>query len=219
MKKKIVIFNIVMFVLILIADYFYMQDWSLIPKSIGSGLFVLQAIGNFVYILKNNKPIKFAIWQIVALAVAMLGDIFLNINFIVGGIIFAIGHVLFFIAYCQISKIHWKDLIYGFVIFAISLLIILFLPILNFYNNSYLVLCLSYAFIISFMVGKAFSNLLSKKSKITLFIFIGSVLFFISDFSLLLSSFGNVRNAVYLCLITYYPAQSLLANSIYFSEN
>ena len=69
--------------------------------------------------------------------------------------------------------------------------------------------------IISFMLGKAISNSLRQTNMTNLIIVIGSLLFFISDFMLMLKSFADLPVAGYLCLGTYYPAQFLLAFSLF----
>ena len=76
-------------------------------------------------------------------------------------------------------------------------------------------ICCFYALIISFMVGKAISNILKENNFTNIIIMIGSILFFISDFMLLLNKFGNIIVTNYLCLGTYYPAQFLLAFSLF----
>ena len=75
--------------------------------------------------------------------------------------------------------------------------------------------CCAYAFIISFMVGKAISNLLKEKNSTNKIIVIGSILFFISDLMLMLNKFGNIPGTSYLCLGTYYPGQFILAFSLF----
>lgn len=50
-------------------------------------------------------------------------------------------------------------------------------------------------------------------------IVLGSILFYISDFMLLLNVFGDVPGTSYLCLITYYPAQFILAFSLFVYGN
>ena len=77
------------------------------------------------------------------------------------------------------------------------------------------VVCCVYALIISLMVGKAIANFIKEKSKLNLIILIGSSLFFFSDFMLLFSVFSNLGLVfLALCLITYYPAEFILAYSI-----
>ena len=103
----------------------------------------------------------------------------------------------------------------GISILVFSLAIILFTPFLKFENNFMQGVCCVYAIIISFMVGKAISNLLNEKNSASKIIAIGSILFFISDFMLMLDKFGGISVASYLCLGTYYPAQFLLAFSLF----
>jgi uncharacterized membrane protein YhhN len=95
-----------------------------------------------------------------------------------------------------------------------SLLIIFNIPFLDFGSTLMKGVCSMYAIIISFMVGKTISNLLSEKNNTNKIIVIGSILFFISDFMLMLDVFGNIQVASYLCLSTYYPAQFLLGFSV-----
>ena len=65
------------------------------------------------------------------------------------------------------------------------------------------------------MVGKALSNFVASRNLQNLIILLGSVLFFISDLMLLLGKFANLPIIVdVLCLVTYYPAEILLALSI-----
>ena len=100
---------------------------------------------------------------------------------------------------------------------AIALSIILFIPFLDFESQLMLGVCCTYAVIISFMVGKAISNVWQEKNLLNKVIVVGSILFFISDFMLMLDVFGNISTASYLCLATYYPAQFLLAFSLLIS--
>ena len=79
-------------------------------------------------------------------------------------------------------------------------------------DNAVLSLCSSSALVISLMVGKAVGNHLRLKQRRTLVLAVGSVLFFLSDFMLLLDIFADApRIAIWLCLLFYYPAQCLLA--------
>ncbi|MBE7074770.1 MAG: lysoplasmalogenase [Clostridiales bacterium] len=216
MKKSFIFINILMCLAVMIGDFCYMKYGTILIKGIASGLFVLTGIINLIYCIKNKLSLKFPIFLVCALFIAMLGDIFLNIEFIVGGIIFAIGHVIFIVAYCMLHKFKWLDLIFMASVLIPSILIVLFLPSLNFSDISLKVLCICYAAIISVMVGKSLSNLFRQKSFLNLNILIGSILFFVSDLMLLLSKFAKVPNTGTVCLLTYYPALFLLAFSIFF---
>jgi len=216
MKKTFSIVNILLISLVLILDILYMCIGGLWLKSITSALFVSIGIVNLVYAIKNKENnLKFPIILVVALFIAMLGDIVLNINFIAGAIIFAIGHVFYFFAYCNLVKFEWKDLIYGVCILIPSVLIITLVPLFDFGGILMEVVCVVYAIIISMMVGKALSNYIKEKTLINLIILIGSILFFVSDLMLLFDVFSNLPRIMgVLCLATYYPGQCILAHSI-----
>lgn len=208
-----------MILVVVALDLCYAIIGGLWLKAVASASFVLLGIFNLFFALKfkvDNK--KFCITLVVALFIAMLGDIILNINFLVGAILFAIGHVFYFIAYCFVSKFKATDLIYGAVLSIASSCIILFIPIFDFGGIVMKLLCLVYAVIISFMVGKATANLVREKTMLNLALLVGSVLFFFSDLMLLFDKFANVfQIAGVLCLASYYPAKALLAHSIFIS--
>jgi len=158
MKKKIFITNLILLFAILVMDVLYITLGGLLIKSIASALFVFTGIVNLFYCIKNKVELKFPIWLVCGLVFAMLGDILLEIEFIVGAALFAIGHVLYFVSYSKLRNFSWKDLIYGICIFIPSLLLILLLPVLEFESILMKIVCCIYALIISFMVGKAASN-------------------------------------------------------------
>ena len=216
MNKTCSILNIILIVAVLIGDVCYTILGGLWIKGLTSLGFVLIGIVNLIYIFKlDGANRKFCIIMLIGLIFAMLGDIVLNLFFIGGAILFAIGHVFYFIAYCALQSFKLKDLIFGAVIFVPSALIILLVPIFDFGGILMQIVCIVYALIISFMVGKSISNIIVKKSLINILLVIGSVLFFVSDFMLLLNVFGNVGEfADILCLATYYPAQCFLAYSL-----
>lgn len=215
MKKLFLILNAIMLTFILIFDVCYMIKGGLFFKAVASNLFVVTGLINLRYCIKKKKNLKFPIWMIVALIFAMLGDILLNINFYIGTIVFAIGHIFYFASYCMLQKLNTRDMICGISILAIALSVIFFTPFLDFGGPLMQGICCIYALIISFMLGKAISNVLKKNNLINIIIAIGSILFFISDIMLVLDKFGNISIAGYLCLGTYYPAQFLLAVSLF----
>jgi uncharacterized membrane protein YhhN len=153
--------------------------------------------------------------MLVGLTFAMCGDIVLNVWFIGGAILFAVGHVFYFVAYCFLQKFKWLDLIFGASIFIPSVLFITLAPIFDFGGIIMELVCIVYAIIISIMLGKAISNFVREKNLTNLLILIGSILFFFSDLMLLLNVFANL-SVVFdvLCLVTYYPAECILALSL-----
>lgn len=232
MTKKLNAYNITYLILIgltLIGDTFYILTGCADVINIGSNVwikalaslsFVAIGIVSLIFVLKNGLNKKFTIVMSIGLTIAMIGDILLDIIFIVGAIFFALGHVAFFIAYCFLHPFKWKDLIIGGTIAIASVLVVLLVPIFTL-DGIMLPLILCYATIISLMLGKAISNFIQDKSISNLLILLGSALFFFSDLMLLFYHFSTINiGATFciLCLITYYPAEILLALSPKYSK-
>ena len=214
MTKTFLVINSITLVFMLIFDVFYMISHGLLVKSIASIMFVTTGTVNFIYCIKNKSSLKFPIWMIVALVFAMLGDILLVLNFYLGALSFGIGHIFYFVSYCMLEKLNRRDFIYCIFISIFAISVILFAPFLDFGGDLMQTVCLAYAIIISFMVGKSISNLVKEKNRVNILIAIGSFLFIFSDCMLMLEMFGGISVASYLCLLTYYPAQFLLAFSL-----
>lgn len=222
MKKTWNVLNILLIIAVCIGDIFYMiYNDSLLIKSLTSAGFVILGIINLAYAIKNNTDKKkFAIIMLIGLTFAMLGDIVLELHFILGAGLFAIGHIFYFIAYCQLIPFRWKDLIYGAIIFIPVTLFIIFAPFFDFGGIVMELVCIIYAIIISCMVGKSISNYIQDKSLLHLFVLIGSILFMFSDFMLLLNVFADLPRIVgILCLASYYPAECILAYSLLLTKN
>ncbi len=220
MKKQIFfILNIILALAVLAGTICYMPPLSLGGlwlKSITSAGFVLIGLINLIYAILSKKiNLKFAIIMFIGLVFAMLGDILLEIDFMIGAIFFAIGHIFFFISYCFIEKFKWTDLIAGGIIFTIAVLVLTLVPLFNF-DTMMQMLCIFYALIISLMLGKAISNLIRKRNLLNILILIGSGLFFFSDLMLVFNVFTTIPGYILglLCLITYYPAECILAHTI-----
>ena len=190
---------------------------GLLVKAITSICFVLLGLVNLIYvILQKQNNLKFPITMAIGLFFAMLGDIMLNIEFIVGALLFAVGHVWYFIAYNFLQKFKTSDLIYGIAIFVPAIIFILFMPIFDFGSLLMKIIVMFYALIISFMVGKSLANLIAIPTRQNILITIGSILFFFSDLMLLMNVFGNLSPVFdVLCLATYYPAECILAFAIF----
>ena len=134
-KKNIFIINLCLMGLILALDISYMFYRALWLKSLTSLVFVAAGVVNLLFAKKQNAGLKFPIILCVALAVAMLGDIIINIEFMAGAIIFAVGHVFYFVAYCVLNKFKAFDLVYAFGIAVPSMAIVLFAPGLDYGGN------------------------------------------------------------------------------------
>lgn len=215
-KEYILFANLVLALLIWVGDCLYLRYNRLWIKSVTSGLFVAIGVVNLVYsILTKNKNIKFPIMMLTGLAFAMLGDVILEIQFIVGAALFAIGHVFFFVAYAVVERLRWSDMIYGLCILVPSVLLITLAPFFDFGGVLMEIVCVVYATVISCMVGKAIANFVRVKNTTYLVIVLGSLLFMISDLALLFNVFTSLPYAGAICLATYYPAEILLGFSIF----
>ncbi len=208
--------NVALILSIILGDICYLTLGGTLVKGLTSGLFVLLGLVNLTYAILQKRSLKFPIIMTIGLVFAMLGDILLNIEFIVGAIFFAIGHVWYFVAYSFIAKFKPSDLIYGVAIFIPSVLFILCMPIFDFGGVLMEIVCVVYALIISLMVGKALANLIAHQNCRNILLAVGSILFFFSDLMLLLNVFGDLSRAFdVLCLASYYPAECLLGVAIF----
>ena len=228
MKKIINPYNFLYLTFIictLVGNGFYITGSQLWVKALASASFLLIGVISLIFTIKNKGAnLRFAITMLVGLTLAMLGDILLEVNFIVGAASFALGHVAYFISYCILCKFKWTDLIAGGVLATASVLVILLVPIFTL-EPIMQVLIICYAIVISFMLCKALTNFIRQRNAINLILLIGSFLFFFSDLMLLLGNrdFTNLAPATQallgiLCLATYYPAEILLALSPRFDK-
>lgn len=220
MSKSMKLSNIVLILMILTGDVVYILTDVLLAKAVTSALFVILGIVNAIYSFSEiRKNHKFMYLLLTGLFCAFLGDVLLEIQFVVGAGFFALGHVFFFISYLTLEKFNWKDLIPGIILFVPCLLLIVLAPIFDFGGILLEVVAIVYALIISLMLGKAISNLIRKKTGLNIMLVVGSALFFFSDLMLLFSVFAHLPVVGILCLATYYPAEILLACSILFARD
>lgn len=215
MDKRYFKGNMVILALMLLFDILYMFNGKLLFKGYASILFLVAGVVNFTYCIENKASLNYPKWMVGALLCSMIADIVLNLNFYLGVVIFALAHVFYFISYSRLHKMNRRDFVCGAMIFLFTLAIINFTPFLNFGSSFMKGICSVYALIISLMVGKAISNAIEENTITNKMIAIGSILFLISDMMLMLNKFGNVPGTSYLCLGTYYPAQFILAFSMF----
>ncbi len=220
-KEFIFLFNIAFLILSVVSDVLYMFLGNpYVFKTFASCVFVVGGAVNFVYCLLNKKECSerpfFKYFMMLGLFFAMLGDILLIDHFVVGAILFAVGHVWFSVSYCYISRVKLVDVIAIACVMVFTECLILLVPIFDF--NGMKLIVVAYGLIISVMLGKSIGNAITNKfNAISLIVLIGSLMFFISDAMLLFNVFGGAGKwADYLCLIFYYPAEFVLAVSIYY---
>lgn len=221
MSKKIITINILLMLGIIIGDIFYILFGGLLLKGITSLLFALLGLINFIYTRKQGLGFsRFGLLITLALFICFVADIVLNLNFILGAIIFAIGHLFYIFAYSNLQKFRLVDLVPSVIIFVPALLLIVLCKAFDFGGMLMEMVCIIYALIISIMVGKCISNLIKNRCLLNILLVVGSALFMFSDIMLLFSQFANVSAIMgILCLATYYPGQAILSHSLLFVKN
>lgn len=216
--KAILAVNTVLIAAIFILNYFYQSNgFDFTLKCICSGGFALLGIINLCYaLITKQSNIRFYIGMALGLLLAMLGDVLIGYDFIIGAATFALGHICFIVAYCFLQKMSKLDLLLSAILFFGALIFLLFCPLLTFEVPIFKAVCIVYALIISMMLGKALGNFLKWKSLLTGTIVTASALFFFSDLMLVFDWFiglwGWTSEA---CMGTYYPALCLLAFAMY----
>ncbi len=220
-KKKVFAWlNVVFGALVLVGMTCYLNHGSRDMKAICCATFVLLSGVNLVYSLCSGTGRKYAVIMFMGAVFGWLGDVLLGVNFILGAGMFAVGHVLYAAAFCAISRIRKADLVLTGVILAGTAALIMLYPKFNFGGTLMQAVCLIYGLIISCMVGKAVTGGIRERSLPMIIMAVGSVLFYFSDLMLVLRYFaGAPWIADRLCLLTYFPAQGLLASSVYFYAN
>lgn len=215
MKKPFHIFNVIMIAIVLTSNIVYIVSGNIDLKGATSSLFVLMGLINLAYaIVKRSDKLVFSVLVFVGLFLSMLGDILITGSFIVGAALFGVSHLLYLVGYFTLTKLSKWDFIVSLSIFAAVAVLMVVYPSFNFGGLD--IVCFGYAFVISCMVGKAVGVHLNLRSSLSLVLVVGSVLFALSDVMLLFYVFGGAAKIVdYICICTYFPAQCLLAYSIY----
>lgn len=225
MKKQDIYFyiNIAFSACIYVLNYFYQSNnFNFTLKCITSSLFALLAIINLTYFIgskKKKEELKYPIFVMLGAIFCFLGDAFINHYFVIGVVLFALGHVFYVGGYYMLYKFRWLDLIIGGGLGLATGLFVLLCPLLSFDAPVLKIACVVYAFILSFMVGKTISNFIKEQNRLNSYLMAGALLFFISDLCLLICWFWHVpvsRAFNHTCMAVYYPANVLFAYSIFY---
>ena len=183
-------------------------------KGVTSSWFVLLGTINLCAARKYRSPFFRRI--VLGLFCGMCADVLLGIAFYAGVIVFALGHVLYLAAFYTLEKFRLRDLWCMLPMAAISIFFIVGTPWIHVEDLSMIILLLFYALVISAMMGKALSNLSYKPSLGRKLLAVGSLLFWFSDLMLAVDMFGQSSRLIWiLCSYSYWPAQNLLAHSLY----
>lgn len=228
---------------------------AIVLKTITSIMFILAAFSSFYYagtigVLGTNKLFSL-LFFIGGLIFGMLGDILLDFKIyfktlnmrylslekdhdvlmISGMASFGVGHILYMTATTLFTGIATKYLIYSLLIGAVLITAIMLLSIkvmkMNF--RKFLIPSIIYGFLLASFVVYCLFNLINNPSTGNILLFIGSVMFIISDLILSMTYFSkdedykkegimNPESKFMISInhITYYAAQFLIAIAIMF---
>ena len=171
MKKLVLPLNIIFLGLSLACDTALIITHLYPIKITASVFFMLAAAVNLIYALKYFPDKKLpSVILTVGVFFAMSADIAINLNFIAGAAIFALGHICYFIAYSLMQKPRPTDFIPAIIIFIPIVLFMMFSPLLDFGSVMMKIIGISYAVIICIMTGKAIMNFIRIKNRLTLYL-------------------------------------------------
>lgn len=214
-KKMFILINLLMAVGYLLAIIRYTKNGSVQVKGQTSLCFVLIGLFHFICAVVAKVKLRFPIAMMAGLCISMAADIVISWDFIAGAVLFAVGHSCYFSAYHIQKRFGKWDFLPIGVIFGGSAAVLLTVPNFDSSGDAVKWICIGYALVISFMTGKAISNVLTMRNATTMLLAVGSVMFYFSDFMLMLDCFaGNPFFAHEWCLASYFPAQGMLAGAI-----
>lgn len=220
-KKYFFITNIILFVCAIICLIFYDIFGSLWLKGFTSSWFVILGLVNLIYAKKmKTEHFRFLLLIETGLIFGMCADILLGVWFIGGILSFALGHIMYVIAFYTLEKFSKKDVLFILPIAVISMYIVAGTPYIQIDDPLLKKLLLGYAVIIACMLGKAISNVFENKSLSRKLMLIGCTMFWFSDIVLAFDMFGESSRLTWiLCSYVYWPAQCILAFSLFHFVN
>ena len=186
-------------------------------KGVTSSWFVLLGAVNLCSARKLEwKRLRFFLLMEAGLFCGMCADVLLGVAFFAGIGVFALGHVLYLVAFYTLEKFSRQDLWIIVPLAVLSMFLVVGTPWITVEDPVLKKLLLGYAVIISAMLGKAISNLIRHPSPARWLLAIGSVMFWFSDLMLAVDMFGQASRLTWiLCSYNYWPAQNILAHSLY----
>lgn len=149
----------------------------------------------------------------------MCADVLLGIVFFAGVGVFALGHVFYLVAFYFLERFRLRDLVMSLPAAAVSIFLVVGTPWIHVEDPVMRAILIVYALIISAMLGKAVSNLVSQSDTFRWLLAIGSIMFWFSDLILLMDMFGTSSRLTWiLCSYSYWPAQNILAHALYHAK-
>ena len=217
LKKKFRLLNILIFTGAMACLVFYDYHGGLWLKGVTSLWFCVLGAVNLIYASRRGlKPRRNVFIMEAALIIGAAADVLLGIEFMVGVVLFALGHVIYMMAFFSMEKPRRKDLLFILPIAAIALFAVSGTPFIQVEDPFMEKMLLAYAIVISCMTGKALSNLQQDRKTSRRIIAAAALLFLFSDLMLAVDMFGESSRLTWiLCSYTYWPAQNLLAHSMF----
>ena len=213
MKRGIRLINYLFLAASPVMAALYYRIGGLPMKAASAAVFALLGLINSAYAVKMRRYNP--VYMLLALLLCMTADIVLGYSFLAGAGIFALGHVLFFIAFSRMEKLKWGDLLPGLILFIPAALWLITDKRFRFRPAAMEYVCIGYALVISLMMGKATANLLRNRNAAYLLLTLGCGLFVVSDIMLVLHVFGRgPRWTDTVCLFTYFPGQCITAHAM-----
>lgn len=202
-------------------DYKGYYKTSVVLKSCTTLLIILLSVNCFIY---KNLDFKIYFYFIfVGLCFGLLGDFLLGLKkvyvdkqylFLGGLVAFLLGHLFYIMAMNTVVAIGITDFTFTIIYLSIAYFV-LKKSDLDLGKFKYGVIL--YACVISFMLSKATSIFIfSPNSVFGCVVFVGALLFVLSDALLSFSLFGHSKKNIFslYCHLLYFPAQIILALSI-----
>lgn len=216
-QKSLKLVNIILLVCAAVCLLCYDHFRGLWLKGVTSSWFVLLGTVNLFSLRKQPEvPLRFLIFMEIGLLCGMIADILLGKVFLAGIIVFALGHVLYLVAFYSLEKFSLRDLKFILPLAAVSLFVVVGTPWITVKDPLLRKMLLGYAAIIAAMLGKSLSNLLRKPCLFRWLLAVGSILFWFSDLALAVDIFGQSSRLTWIfCSYCYWPAQNILAHSLF----
>ena len=216
LKRIFAIVNLILILAALAVGNHYIEHGTVRLKVMAGIGFVTVGVVNLVYsFIRKKKICMFSIFMVMGLVFSVMGDAAIDSDFVRGALLFGMGHLSYLCAYCVHQKPQKTDMIPIAVIALATVIFLSSAPVLV-VNDKLKMVCIIYGIVISGMAGKAISNLFRKPNAANVILVMGSCLFYFSDLMLAIGRFTFISHVSgLLCLMTYYPAQCMLAFSIY----
>lgn len=219
-RSRLKIINILLILCAMACLVYYDIRGGLWLKGVTSSWFVLLGCVNLWAVRKfPRKQLRFHLLMVLGLFCGMCADVLLGKVFFAGVGVFALGHVWYLAAFYCLEKFSLRDLKIILPLAVFSMFFVTGTPWITVEDPVMQNLLLAYAAIISGMLGKAISNLVCSPCRFRWLLVVGCVLFWFSDIMLAIDMFGQPSRLTWiLCSYSYWPAQSILAHSLFHAK-